>query len=109
MKTKSAVLYEMEKPQVGEVLVELSGAGLCHSDLNATDENFPEHIKELTDGGPHYAIEAVGSEKAQTQAYLSICKGGTMVTDCCSADLFPWKISTSPSMSPPRQRSFDKS
>ena len=53
MRTRAAVLYELEKPrpytesaplviedlevdapQAGEVLVELVGAGLCHSDLS---------------------------------------------------------------------------
>jgi alcohol dehydrogenase len=60
MKTKSAVLYEMGKPRpyadsqplviedlqldapgAGEVLVELVGAGLCHSDLSTIDGSRP--------------------------------------------------------------------
>ena len=60
MKTKAAVLYEMEKPAPyaeskplvveevsladpgpGEVLVEMAGAGLCHSDLSVIDGSRP--------------------------------------------------------------------
>ncbi len=60
MKTKAAVLYEMEKPMPyaesrplvieeldlegpgpGEVLVEIGGAGLCHSDLSVINGSRP--------------------------------------------------------------------
>lgn len=60
MKTKAAVLYEMGAPQpyaesaplviddvtlappgAGEVLVEIAGAGLCHSDLSVLDGSRP--------------------------------------------------------------------
>jgi alcohol dehydrogenase len=60
MKTKAAVLYEMgastpyaesqpfvvdeislDGPGVGEVLVEVAGAGLCHSDLSVVDGSRP--------------------------------------------------------------------
>src|SRR5438093_1046524 len=60
MKTKAAVLYTMEQPApyaesrplvieeldlagpgTGEVLVEIAGAGLCHSDLSVIDGSRP--------------------------------------------------------------------
>ncbi|MGH2541735.1 MAG: alcohol dehydrogenase catalytic domain-containing protein, partial [Ardenticatenaceae bacterium] len=60
MKTQAAVLYEMEQPAPyadsqplvieevelggpgpGEVLVEIAGAGLCHSDLSVIDGSRP--------------------------------------------------------------------
>src|SRR3954463_8009092 len=60
MRTRAAVIYEMEKPEPyaqtlplvieeveldapgpGEVLVELVGAGLCHSDLSTIDGSRP--------------------------------------------------------------------
>lgn len=60
MKTKAAVLYDMQqptpyadskplvveevtlsKPGLGEVLVEMAGAGLCHSDLSVIDGSRP--------------------------------------------------------------------
>lgn len=63
MRTKAAVLYEMAKPRpyagssplviedleldapgTGEVLVELVGAGLCHSDLSTINGNRPRPV-----------------------------------------------------------------
>jgi alcohol dehydrogenase len=63
MRTKAAVLYEMSKPrpyaesrplviedleldapQAGEVLVELVGAGLCHSDLSTINGSRPRPV-----------------------------------------------------------------
>jgi alcohol dehydrogenase len=63
MRTRAAVLYEMEKPrpyatssplvvedleldapQRGEVLVELVGAGLCHSDLSTINGSRPRPV-----------------------------------------------------------------
>ena len=53
--------------------------GATHA-LNPADESFLEKIRDITGGGPQYAIEAVGSEAAQISAYNAICRGGTMVT-----------------------------
>src|SRR5262245_22572782 len=63
MRTKAAVLYEMSRPRPyaeslplvvedleldapgqGEVLVELVGAGLCHSDLSTIDGSRPRPV-----------------------------------------------------------------
>lgn len=63
MRTRAAVLYELEKPrpyaesaplviedlevdapQAGEVLVELVGAGLCHSDLSTINGSRPRPV-----------------------------------------------------------------
>ncbi|QBD78810.1 alcohol dehydrogenase [Ktedonosporobacter rubrisoli] len=63
MRTRAAVLYEIEKPEPyatsqplvieeveldppgpGEVLVEIVGAGLCHSDLSAINGSIPRYL-----------------------------------------------------------------
>jgi alcohol dehydrogenase len=52
--------------------------GATHA-IEAT-ENVVAAVREATDGGPHHAIETVGSEVVLAQAYAATRRGGTTVT-----------------------------
>jgi alcohol dehydrogenase len=79
MKTKAAVLYEMGMPQPyadsmplvidevtlaepgpGEVLVEIAGAGLCHSDLSVLDGSRPRAMPMVLGHEASGIVRAVG-------------------------------------------------
>jgi S-(hydroxymethyl)glutathione dehydrogenase / alcohol dehydrogenase len=48
--------------------------------VHATEEaDVVEAVRDLTGGGPDYAFEAIGSERAIQQAWLSARAGGTVV------------------------------
>lgn len=53
--------------------------GATHT-VNARAEDPVEAIKEITDGGTHYAFESVGNEQVLVQAYQATRRGGTTVT-----------------------------
>lgn len=84
MKTKAAVLYEMgalppyaeSLPLVidemtladagpGEVLVEISGAGLCHSDLSVIDGSRPRKLPLVMGHEASGIVREVGAEVAE--------------------------------------------
>lgn len=81
MKTKAAVLYEMGAPQPyaeslplvideltladegpGEVLVEMVGAGLCHSDLSVVDGSRPRKMPMVLGHEASGIVREVGPE-----------------------------------------------
>jgi alcohol dehydrogenase len=81
MKTKAAVLYETGAPQPyaqslplviddltlaepgpGEVLVEVAGAGLCHSDLSVVDGSRPRKMPMVMGHEASGIVREVGSE-----------------------------------------------
>lgn len=81
MKTKAAVLYEMGAPQPyaeslplviddltladegpGEVLVEMVGAGLCHSDLSVVDGSRPRKMPMVMGHEASGIVREVGPE-----------------------------------------------
>src|SRR6185295_20232279 len=81
MKTKAAVLYEMGAPSpysesqplhvdeitlagpgAGEVLVEIAGAGLCHSDLSVVDGSRPRTMPMVMGHEASGVVREVGSE-----------------------------------------------
>jgi alcohol dehydrogenase len=81
MKTKAAVLYKTGAPQPfaeslpfvideitlagperGEVLVEIVGAGLCHSDLSAVDGSRPRQLPMVLGHEASGIVREVGSE-----------------------------------------------
>ena len=81
MKTKAAVLYEMGAlqpyskslplvvteltlagPGVGEVLVEVAGAGLCHSDLSVVDGSRPRTMPMVMGHEASGVVREVGAE-----------------------------------------------
>ena len=84
MKTKAAVLYEMGAPQPyakslplvaseitlagpgpGEVLVEIVGAGLCHSDLSVVDGSRPRPLPMVLGHEASGIVRSVGPEVAE--------------------------------------------
>ena len=87
MKTKAAVLYEMAAPQpyaesaplviddvtlappgAGEVLVEIAGAGLCHSDLSVLDGSRPRVMPMVLGDERRSLIEV---DRLKVQAHRS--------------------------------------
>jgi alcohol dehydrogenase len=81
MKTKAAVLYEMgaptpyatsiplvidelklEGPGAGEVLVQIAGAGLCHSDLSVIDGSRPRALPLVMGHEASGIVREVGAE-----------------------------------------------
>jgi len=81
MKTKAAVLYEMGAPApyseskplrieeitlagpgAGEVLVEIAGAGLCHSDLSVVDGSRPRTMPMVMGHEASGIVREVGAE-----------------------------------------------
>ncbi|MEP6569727.1 MAG: zinc-dependent alcohol dehydrogenase family protein [Acidobacteriota bacterium] len=81
MKTRAAVLYEMGAPPpyseslplvideialagpgAGEVLVEIAGAGLCHSDLSVVDGSRPRTMPMVMGHEASGIVREVGSE-----------------------------------------------
>jgi len=84
MKTKAAVLYEMGAPQPyaeslpliiddltladagpGEVLVEIAGAGLCHSDLSVLDGSRPRKLPLVMGHEASGIVREVGAGVAE--------------------------------------------
>src|SRR4030081_1160623 len=84
MKTKAAVLYEMGAPQPyakslplvidditladagrGEVLVEIAGAGLCHSDLSVLDGSRPRKMPMVMGHEASGILREVGAGVAE--------------------------------------------
>jgi alcohol dehydrogenase len=84
MKTKAAVLYEMGAPQPyaeslplviddttlagpgpGEVLVEIAGAGLCHSDLSVVDGSRPRKMPMVMGHEASGIVREVGAGVAE--------------------------------------------
>ena len=84
MKTKAAVLYEMgasqpyaeslpfvidevtlAAPGVGEVLVEIAGAGLCHSDLSVVDGSRPRTMPMVMGHEASGIVREVGAEVSE--------------------------------------------
>jgi alcohol dehydrogenase len=63
-------------PQKLELALSL---GASHTVLAAA-ANTVEAVRELTQGGAHYAFETVGSEQVLVQAYAATRRGGTTVT-----------------------------
>ena len=80
MRTRAAVLYAMEKPQpyteslplvleeveleppgVGEVLVEVVGAGLCHSDLSTINGSIPRRLPMILGHEASGIVREVGA------------------------------------------------
>ncbi len=80
MRTRAAVLYAMEKPQpyteslplvleeveleppgTGEVLVELVGAGLCHSDLSTINGSIPRRLPMILGHEASGIVREVGA------------------------------------------------
>ncbi|MGH2544531.1 MAG: zinc-binding dehydrogenase, partial [Ardenticatenaceae bacterium] len=53
--------------------------GATHT-VNARADDPVEAVRELTDGGAHYAFESVGNERVLVQAYQATRRGGTTVT-----------------------------
>jgi Zn-dependent alcohol dehydrogenase len=53
------------------------GASHC---VDARDADAINSLRELSDGGVHYAIESVGSEQVLAQAYAATRRGGATVT-----------------------------
>jgi S-(hydroxymethyl)glutathione dehydrogenase/alcohol dehydrogenase len=47
--------------------------------INAGETDVVEAVRELTDGGPDYAFEAIGRAKTIETAYQAIVRGGTAV------------------------------
>ena len=81
MKTRAAVLYEMgapppyaesqplrideitlARPGAGEVLVEIAGAGLCHSDLSVVDGSRPRTMPMVMGHEASGVVREVGAE-----------------------------------------------
>ena len=81
MKTRAAVLYEMGAPPpysesqplrideitlagpgAGEVLVEIAGAGLCHSDLSVVDGSRPRTMPMVMGHEASGVVQEVGAE-----------------------------------------------
>ncbi len=84
MKTKAAVLYEMGAPSpysesrpfrideitltgpgAGEVLVEIAGAGLCHSDLSVVDGSRPRTMPMVMGHEASGIVREVGAEVSE--------------------------------------------
>jgi len=84
MKTKAAVLYEMGAPApysesrplrieeitlagpgAGEVLVEIAGAGLCHSDLSVVDGSRPRTMPMVMGHEASGIVREVGAEVSE--------------------------------------------
>ncbi|MGH9875367.1 MAG: zinc-dependent alcohol dehydrogenase family protein [Pyrinomonadaceae bacterium] len=84
MKTKAAVLYEMGAPQpyaeslpfridevtlagpgAGEVLVEIAGAGLCHSDLSVVDGSRPRVMPMVMGHEASGIVREIGAEVSE--------------------------------------------
>ncbi len=53
--------------------------GATHT-VNARRDDPVVAVKDLTDGGAHYAFESVGNEQVLVQAYQATRRGGTTVT-----------------------------
>jgi alcohol dehydrogenase len=87
MKTKAAVLYESGAPQPfaeslplvvedvtlagpgpGEVLVEIAGAGLCHSDLSVVDGSRPRTMPMVMGHEASGIVRETGSEVTEFSA-----------------------------------------
>jgi alcohol dehydrogenase len=87
MKTKAAVLYETGRPQpfaetlplvideltlaapgAGEVLVEIAGAGLCHSDLSVVDGSRPRAMPMVMGHEASGTVREVGPEVTEFSA-----------------------------------------
>ncbi|MGH9928331.1 MAG: zinc-dependent alcohol dehydrogenase family protein [Pyrinomonadaceae bacterium] len=87
MKTKAAVLYEMGVPPpyseslpfvideitlagpgAGEVLVEIAGAGLCHSDLSVVDGSRPRTMPMVMGHEASGIVRAAGAEVSEFAA-----------------------------------------
>jgi alcohol dehydrogenase len=99
MRTKAAVLYEMGKPQpyansaplvvedleldapgTGEVLVELVGAGLCHSDLSTINGSRPRPVPMVLGHEASGVVREVGPNVADLKvddhvvfSYVPMC------------------------------------
>jgi alcohol dehydrogenase len=99
MRTKAAVLYEMGKPQpyansaplvvedleldapgTGEVLVELVGAGLCHSDLSTINGSRPRPVPMVLGHEASGIVREVGPNVADLKvddhvvfSYVPMC------------------------------------
>ena len=84
MKTRAAVLYEMgaptpysesrplridevtlDGPGAGEVLVEIAGAGLCHSDLSVVDGSRPRAMPMVMGHEASGVVREVGAEVSE--------------------------------------------
>ena len=59
---------ELESPQTGEVLVELVGAGLCHSDLSAIDGSRPWPVPMVLGHEASGIVREVGPGVSDLQA-----------------------------------------
>src|SRR4029453_592858 len=99
MRTKAAVLYEMSKPRpyvdsaplvvedleldapgTGEVLVELVGAGLCHSDLSPITGSRPRPVPMVLGHEASGVVREVGTGVADLKvddhvvfSYVPMC------------------------------------
>jgi alcohol dehydrogenase len=86
MRTRAAVLYEapksqpysdsrpllieeveLEKPGPGEVLVELVGAGLCHSDLSIINGSLPWQLPTILGHEASGIVREIGAEVKSVQ------------------------------------------
>jgi Zn-dependent alcohol dehydrogenase len=52
----------------------------AHHALDARSENLIETLRQITQGGVHYAIESVGNEGVLAQAYSATRRGGTTIS-----------------------------
>ena len=102
MKTRAAVLYEMgatrpyseSKPLVideitlagperGEVLVEIVGAGLCHSDLSVVDGSRPRPLPMVLGHEASGIVREVGPQVAEFAAGDHVVFSWVPVCGCC--------------------------
>lgn len=78
MKTKAAVVYEpgkpieieeleLDKPQVGEVLIRYTHAGLCHSDVHVAHGDLPARLPMVLGHEGAGVIEEVGPGVTRVQ------------------------------------------
>lgn len=87
MRTRAAVLYAMEKPQPygesrplvieeldlsapgpGEALIEIVGAGLCHSDLSTINGTIPRHLPVILGHEASGIVREVGEGVKELQS-----------------------------------------
>ena len=102
MKTKAAVLYEMglsqpfvkslplvvdeiniESPGKGEVLVEISAAGLCHSDLSVLDASRPRLMPMVLGHEASGVIREIGAEVKDFEVSDHVVFSFVPICGCC--------------------------
>jgi alcohol dehydrogenase len=76
---------DLEGPGTGEVLVEIAGAGLCHSDLSAIEGNRPRAVPTVVGHEAAGIVREVGTDVTRVKRDDHVAM--LFVASCGSCDL----------------------